>query len=89
MTRWLTDVLRITDIADPARRLLAVLECQDEADTLPEADARLCLKLLICCCDQRHLQGIKGRLEILAGAAPGSPAAMLTDMAKRRGAVEK
>ncbi|MBT9171961.1 MAG: hypothetical protein DDT21_00337 [Syntrophomonadaceae bacterium] len=84
MTRWLTDVLRITDIAQPAAKLLAVLECQDEADTLPEAEARLLLKVLICCCDQRHLQGIKSRLEILAGAAPGSPAAIWADMAKRR-----
>ncbi|MHB1255255.1 MAG: hypothetical protein ACYCXI_03415 [Dethiobacteraceae bacterium] len=89
MTRWLTDVLRITDIADPARRLARVLKCQDEADTLPEAEARLLLKLLICCCDQRHLQGIKSRLEILAGTVPGSPAAMLTELAKLRGGVEE
>ncbi|MCL5981379.1 MAG: hypothetical protein M1571_02455 [Firmicutes bacterium] len=89
MTRWLTDVLRITDIADPAKRLLAVMERQDEADSLTADDARLCLKLLICCCDQRHLQGIKSRLEILAGTVPGSPTAMLTDMANLRGGVEE
>ena len=39
--------------------MLAVLERQDEVDSLTAEDARLCMKLLICCCDQRHLQGDK------------------------------
>jgi len=69
LSRWLVDVLQITDIAQPSENLFAVLESQDKVNSLTEDDAKIYLKLLICLYDLRYLTGIKSCLQIPATAS--------------------
>jgi len=61
------DILKTLDVIPSAKKLLETLECVDKANDLTDVEARSCIKLFICCCDESHLDGIKNRLKVLTG----------------------
>jgi len=61
------DILKTLDIISTTEKLLKIFECIHEIDNLTNEEIRSCMKLLICCCDESHLVGIKNRLRVLTG----------------------
>lgn len=68
MTRTLVDMLAVLE-GGKLTLLKRVIDDRNTIDGLSEEDAKICLQLLFACLGQRHLKGIRSRLDIFRDAA--------------------